>query len=91
MQDSGPNTYLVTKKPDISYVIKKYELKDNNNLKLFKKYIPYCGPSCQSWISWWYHIACHRPVFLLPTNKFCIKAKNYKLIKSSQNKIVVSQ
>ena len=47
MQDSAPNTYLVTKKPDISYVIKKYETTDNNNLKQFKKYIPYCGPSCQ--------------------------------------------
>lgn len=88
MQDSAPNTYLVTKKPDISYVIKKYESTDNNNLKQFKKYIPYRGPSCQSW---WYHIAFHCPVFLLPTNKFCKKAKNYQLIKSSQNKIVVSQ
>ena len=48
MQDPAPNTYLVTKKPDISYVIKKYESTDNNNLKQFKKYIPYCGPSCQS-------------------------------------------
>ena len=30
MQDSAPNNYLVTKKPDISLVIEKYESTDSN-------------------------------------------------------------
>ena len=33
MQDSAPNNYIVTKKPDIFLVIKKYESTDSNSLK----------------------------------------------------------